>query len=223
MADSFEEIALDQSIVRKQWLPLDMAVGEVIAFEKLFGTGHFLLACHAALPSLLTPELLHFIRLNFLGQQKPHTPWIAEMDFLLSPLCRPIEKDLFEVEPMVREALLFQLEERYGWKHLQDVADFLLQYVHKNHASNRNTGVPQLHEWIAQAYLQPDNIVQELTHLLNESVDAKSNDYQTLPQEIAHRTHNGTYCRSAQTHDVTRRVYWSYMQCSYPGIYALRQ
>src|SRR5215472_2194796 len=166
MADSFEEIALHQSIIRKQWLPLDVAVREVIAFEKLFGTGHFLLACHAALPSLLTPELLHFIRLNFLDQQNPRTPWIAEMDFLLSPLCRPVEKDLFEVEPMVREALLFKLEERYGWQQLQNVADFLLQYVHKNHAKNQDVGATQLQEWIAQAYLQPDKIVQELVHLL---------------------------------------------------------
>jgi ribosomal protein S1 len=184
MADSFEKIALDQSILRKQWLPLDVAVQEVLAFEKLFGTGHFLLACHAALPSLLTPELLHFIRLNFLDQQKPRTPWIAEMDLLLSPLCRPVERDLFEVEPMVREALLFKLEEHYGWQQLQNVADFLLQYLHKNHTTKRNAAVTQLHEWIAQSYLEPDKIVQELVHLLNESIDPQSNDYQKLPKKL---------------------------------------
>src|SRR5262249_48914087 len=121
MADSFEEIALHPNIIRKQWLPLDTAVQEILAFEKVFGIGHFLLACHAAFPSLLTPELLHYIRINFLDQQRPRLPWIAEMDFLLSPLCRPIEKDLFEVEPMVREALLFKLEERYGWQYLQNM------------------------------------------------------------------------------------------------------
>jgi predicted ATPase len=184
MVDSFEEIALDQSIVRKQWLPLDVAVQEVLAFEKFFGTGHFLLACHAALPSVLTPELLHSIRLNFLDQQKPHIPWIAEMDFLLSPLCRPLEQDLFEVEPMVREALLFKLEDRYGWQQLQNVANFLLQYIHKKYAKNQIAAVTQLHEWIAQAYLQPDKIVQELIHLLNESVDAQSSNYQTLPKKL---------------------------------------
>jgi predicted ATPase/DNA-binding XRE family transcriptional regulator len=184
MVNSFEEIALHQSIVREQWLPLDVAVQEVVAFEKLFGTGHFLLACHAALPSLLTPELLHSIRLNFLDQQKPRTPWIAEMDFLLSPLCRPLEKDLFEVEPMVREVLLFRLEERYGWQQLQAVSALLLQYILKNHAKKQDAGVTQLHEWIAQAYLQPDKIVQELVHLLNESVDARSSDSQTLPKKL---------------------------------------
>src|SRR5579859_3325871 len=184
MVNYFEEIALHQSIIRKQWLPLNVAVREVLAFEKLFGTGHFLLACHAALPSLLTPELVHFIRLNFLDQQKPRTPWIAEMDFLLSPLCHPVEKDLFEVEPMVREALLFKLEEHYGWQQLQNIADFLLQYVYKNHGTKRNASVTQLHEWTAQSYLQPDKIVQELAHLLNESVDTQSSDYQTLPKKL---------------------------------------
>src|SRR5216110_821409 len=184
MADSFEEIALQQSIVRRQWQPLDVAVREVIAFEKLFGTGHFLLACHAALPSLPTPELLHAIRINFLDQQKPRIPWIAEMDLLLSPLCRPVEKDVFEVEPMVHEALLFKLEERYGWQQLQNVADFLWQYVQKNHTSKQNAGVTQLHEWIAQAYLQPDKVVQELTDLLDESVDTQRSDYETLPKKL---------------------------------------
>src|SRR5579859_2660701 len=108
MAD-VEEIALQQSMIRQQWLPLDVAVQEVVSFERQFGAGHLLLACHAALPSLLTPELLHFIRVNFLTQRQPLTPWIAEMDFLLSSLCRPVGENLFEVEPVIREALLFQL------------------------------------------------------------------------------------------------------------------
>src|SRR5439155_452861 len=106
------------------------------------------------------------------------------MDLVLSPLCRPVEKDVFEVEPMVHEALLFKLEERYGWQQLQNVADFLWQYVQKNHTSKQNAGVTQLHEWIAQAYLQPDKVVQELTDLLDESVDTQRSDYETLPKKL---------------------------------------
>jgi EcoEI R protein C-terminal len=184
MADSFEEIAVQQSIVRQQWLPLDVAVQELITFQQLYGEGHFLLACHAALPSLLTPELLHAIRLNFLDQSQPRPPWIAEMDLLLSPLCRPLERDLFEVEPRVREAALFKLEELYGWQRLQDVADFLAQYQQKNANRKLNAGAKQLHTWIAQAYLQPDEVIRELTHLLTASVDTHSSDYETLPKKL---------------------------------------
>lgn len=46
-----------------------------------------LLAMHAALPLVLTPELLNYLRTHFLRGQ---TPWVAEADLLLSDLCRPV-------------------------------------------------------------------------------------------------------------------------------------
>jgi hypothetical protein len=188
MSDAFKEIALQQSIIREQWLSLDMAVQEIVSFERLFGEGHFLLACHAALPSLLTPELLHLIRLNFLDQKRPFVPAIAEMDFLLSPLCRPADDSLFEVEPMIREALLFELEDRYGWLRLQEIANFLLQYLRKQANKKYSLSVKQSHEWIAQSYLQPDQVVKELQTLLIESVDTRRDSLQTSPQksQLAH-------------------------------------
>jgi type I restriction enzyme M protein len=184
MPDSLEEIAQQQSIIRNQWLSQRIAVHEAVSFERQFGEGHYLLACHAALLAVLTPELLHFIRLNFLDQKQPYVPEIAEMDFLASPLCRPIDDELFEVEPMVREALLFELEERYGLQRLQELASFLLEYLRKKPQGKRNRSIAQLYEWIAQSYLQPDRVVEELQRLLVESVDLQSDSYQTLSKKI---------------------------------------
>src|SRR5437764_13921947 len=111
MPDFIEAIALRPNIIRENWLPLKTAVQEVVAFERLFGTRHLLLACHASLPLYLTPGLMNLIHLNFLDDE--HIPWTAEIDFLLSPLCRPVDEPLFEVEPSIREVLLLELQKRF--------------------------------------------------------------------------------------------------------------
>src|SRR5579863_8967606 len=112
MLDFVESVAKSPSVIHDHWLPLNVAVQEVVEFERIFGTEHLLLACHAALPSQLTPELINLIRINFLENRDVRVSWVAEADVLLSPLCRPIDDTLFEVEPMIREALLFELQER---------------------------------------------------------------------------------------------------------------
>ncbi|NER83630.1 MAG: formylglycine-generating enzyme family protein, partial [Leptolyngbya sp. SIO1D8] len=42
------------------------------------------LAYHAALPLVLTPELVHYLRIQFLRED--NVPWEAEVDLLLSDL-----------------------------------------------------------------------------------------------------------------------------------------
>ena len=42
---------------------------------------------YAALPLILTPELLNYLRNHFLRDK---VPWVAEVDLLLSELCRPV-------------------------------------------------------------------------------------------------------------------------------------
>ncbi len=95
MIDSFEAVALRPSIIRQQWLPLKLAMQEIVEFGKRFGLEHILLACHAALLSNLTPELINLVRINFLNYRGIDCPWIAEADFLLSPLCRSVDDTLF--------------------------------------------------------------------------------------------------------------------------------
>lgn len=113
--------------IRQRWLPTDIAARAVATFERRFGVPHLWLACHAALPLILTPELVNLIRINFLYGW--NVPWIAESDFLLSALCRPIGENLFEVDPGVREVLLVELENQFGMERPFEVADFLITYL----------------------------------------------------------------------------------------------
>ncbi|WP_353933036.1 hypothetical protein WJM97_10840 [Okeanomitos corallinicola TIOX110] len=53
-----------EAVIRRQWLPPEFAVREVVAFERHFGMKHLWLACHAALPLFLTPELVNLIHIN---------------------------------------------------------------------------------------------------------------------------------------------------------------
>ncbi len=75
MAKELESIITNPSLIRDQWLSPELAVRTVFVFERRFGQKHLELACHAALPSILTPELINLIRINFLGERI--IDWIA--------------------------------------------------------------------------------------------------------------------------------------------------
>lgn len=155
------------SLIRKRWLPLEDAVREVVAYEQRFGKRHLQLACHAAFPLLLTPELLNLIRINFLDTRL--VPWVAEADLLLSSLCRPRGEDVFEIEPGVREVLLVELENQFGSECLEEIAKFLWLYVQKKSNREQQPYVKRTHEWLSIAYLQPDRMVQQMKNMLEKS------------------------------------------------------
>ena len=157
-----------EAVVRKQWLPPEYAVREVVAFERRFGENHLALACHTALPLILTPELVNLIRINFLDSED--IPWIAESDLLLSPLCRRIQEDIYEVEPCVREVLLVELEDKFGWRIPFQLADFLEFYLEKQPDWKLHPESTRTQKWIAKAYLEPDATIQELTDELNKNL-----------------------------------------------------
>ncbi|MDM8546488.1 hypothetical protein QUF61_08330 [Candidatus Venteria ishoeyi] len=69
-------------------------------------------ASHAALPVALNSELLHLIRLNFF-HNAPLLDYTAEAELLLSPLCREIGADLYELLPEARGELLKHLYRKY--------------------------------------------------------------------------------------------------------------
>ncbi|KST66732.1 tetratricopeptide repeat protein [Mastigocoleus testarum] len=157
-----------EAVVRRRWLPPEYAVREVVAFERRFGKKHLALACHAALPLILTPELVNLIRINFLDTED--ISWIAESDLLLSPLCRPIQEDIYEVEPCVREVLLVELEEKFPWRRPFQLAEFLHFYLDKQPDWKLRAELTRTQKWIAKAYLDPDTTIQEITQELEKSL-----------------------------------------------------
>lgn len=178
MSKTLEAIISSPSLVREQWLSPELAVREVLAFERRFGSQHLMLACHAALPLILNPELLNLIHINFLEEEQ--IPWVAEVDFLLSPLCRSIDDGLYEVEPSIREVLLTELENQFGWERPFELAKFLQYYLdHKSDLKPRSE-VTRTQRWLAQAYIAPDKVVEDLTNLLETSL-SEENYLPSLP------------------------------------------
>ena len=162
-----EDILTTESPVRRGWLTEDLAQDEILAFEARFGPAHTRLACHAAFPLFLTPKLVNLIRINFLEDQ---VPWIAEVDLLLSSLCRQLDEDLFVVDPGIREVLLADLLNWYGpdegINRLNGLANFLLAYLERYTTPSSRSDVLRAHRWIIWSLLNPARVVEDMTALL---------------------------------------------------------
>src|ERR687885_37611 len=74
-----------------------------------FDESYRLLAYHAALPLVLTPELVNYLRNEFLRGE--NVPWVAEVDLLLSELCSQVGYELYAMDTHVRAYLLEQMEQ----------------------------------------------------------------------------------------------------------------
>ncbi|MEY4168313.1 MAG: hypothetical protein RIR52_2137, partial [Acidobacteriota bacterium] len=72
--------------------------------------GYRRLACHAALPLILTTEMVGFLRHQYVS----HLSWVAEVDLLLSRLCVDTGEDLYVMNSEARAALLQMMREDPG-------------------------------------------------------------------------------------------------------------
>jgi hypothetical protein len=147
--------------------PLNDAYDRIINFARRFGEPHITLAMHAALPLGLTAELVHLIRANFIQS----APMIAEADLLLSPLCREVGGEFYEMYPEVRELLLAELneDEAFGAERVKELADFLMVYATRHlkaarHPEQRDFLAAQL--WTALAHRDPAEAARSLAEAL---------------------------------------------------------
>ena len=145
----------------------EAAIERVITFAEKFGEGHLALACHAAFPLALTPDLLYRIWATFVPRE---APWTAVADILLSPLCREVGYALYEMDIAVRNPLLEELknDERFGQQRLNELADFLIKYVaqHLQGDDPDTHDLAQAQRWTALAYSRPNEAVLEIVWLL---------------------------------------------------------
>ena len=139
------------SVNRAATSPIEAA----LAFAEHFGASHTALALHAVVPLGLTPEILHLIRVNFLR----HTPWIAEADILLSPMCQHLGGEMYEFFPETRRFLLNQLQkERRFQGRLTEIARFLAAYTYRSISKTTDQELREFLEaqhFAALAYLDP--------------------------------------------------------------------
>lgn len=143
------------------------------SFRQRFGAGHFYLACHAALPVALTPDLLYSLWANF--QQDTHgeaieVPWIAVADLMLSNLCKEVGHELYEMDGAVRDELLNQLQQdsRFGLERVRELADFVMAYIEQQLDSpdldTRDLATSQ--QWRALAYKNPSEAAHTIASAL---------------------------------------------------------
>ena len=91
-------------------------------FVARFEASYRPLVHYAALPLALTPELVHYLRQQFL----PATPWVAEVDLLLSELCREASYETYLMDSAVRAYGISRLRASGG---AAQAARLLLNYV----------------------------------------------------------------------------------------------
>ncbi|MFW5667526.1 MAG: formylglycine-generating enzyme family protein [Coleofasciculus sp.] len=173
----------------------EIARQRVNQFVRRFEESYRLLAYHAALPLVLTPELLNYLRNQFLRGQ---VPWLAEVDLLLSDLCSPVGYELYAMDTAVRAYLLEEMhnDAALSSQRMQEVARLLLGYV--RHLAQTNPFISkqelEAQQWAAMVYLdnQRENAVRQIVQAFQESRVIGGSRWQTemarlsrITQELA--------------------------------------
>ncbi|MCA9470049.1 MAG: hypothetical protein KC643_32015, partial [Nitrospira sp.] len=158
---TLQDILRSDSVLRQQWLPVEVAADLVVAFEERFGTAALELACHASVPLVVDAGMVQLIRQNFLSQAS--LSWVAEADLLLSPLCRPIGEECYQFEPRVRECLLVELEDRFGSARQGWIAEWVLAFGDSPASQGYPPEVKHTHRWIGLAYTHPEGLLEEMS------------------------------------------------------------
>jgi hypothetical protein len=154
-------------------LPADLAAARIARFARRFGEPHRRLAWFAALPLILTPELVNYLRVHFLSDCGG-APWISEADLLLSDLCRPIGYEQFALDQDVRAVLIAELAAAPdGVARMREAARLLLRYC--RHLGRGGAGLSpaelQAEQWSAMAYLEEHRgtAAREITAALGQA------------------------------------------------------
>lgn len=148
-----------------------------------YGDGHFLLACYAAFPVLLTPDLLYQLWLNFSTYndrgERREIARVAIADILLSSLCEEVSLEMYEMPSNIRNVLMdyWQQSERGKNKlqvpHIEQVAAFLLQYIQSYKKTNHQDAQAfrDAQEWMAMTYLHPKKATQMMQHAMQSTMN----------------------------------------------------
>ncbi len=137
------------------------------------GDEHLRLACHAAFPVALTPDLLYKIWLNFRQPESTTEPLellTSVSDILRSPLCREIGRDIYEMHPDIRTALLeaLQNDSENGHERILDLARFLRDYLRHNPDKLPSASFREAQNWVAESYLEPEKAAKTILDLLEQ-------------------------------------------------------
>jgi formylglycine-generating enzyme required for sulfatase activity len=147
-----------------------IAKNKVERFVSRFEDSYYFLACHVAVPLALTPELVNYLRIEFLRNER--VPWIAEADLLLSDLCKQVGYELYVMDKDVRAYLLKILagDSRFGEKRIREICRLLLSYI--KYLEKTNSFIEkkdlQYQRWGAMLYLDTEETVRQIAKSISE-------------------------------------------------------
>ncbi|WP_414587866.1 pentapeptide repeat-containing protein [Scytonema sp. PCC 10023] len=146
-----------------------IAARRIASFEKRFGQAHLVLAYHAALPLVLTSDLLYSLWINFrqdIRGQALNIPWFAVADLLLSSLCNEVGYELYQMDATVRNELLNRLrqDDCFGQTRIEELSNFLLDHIRQQLQSDESyvQNFAKAQRWAALAYTRPHKTTYEL-------------------------------------------------------------
>lgn len=136
--------------------------------------GHFVFACHAAVPIALTADLLYQLWANFQDYTSPNgipskIDAIAVSDLLMANFCRNVGQDVFEMDIKTRAYLLncLQSDTRFGVKRMQEIACFLQQYIEVQPVDDSMITYREAQLWAAKVIIQPMEAAVEIANSLS--------------------------------------------------------
>lgn len=152
----------------------------VVKKNQEYGMGHFLLACYAAMPVVITPDLLYKLWLNFTNYyygQEQQINHVAVADLLLSPLVQETGYETFEMPVEVKNAFLTywksELEDGnyFQMPALETIAKFLLGYsrVFRTNDPRADEAFRQAQEITAWSYLDTNRASAMLMNMLEQA------------------------------------------------------
>lgn len=125
-------------------------------FVRRFDPAYEWLLYYAALPLVLTPELLNYLRNKFLRDRS--IPWVAEVDLLLSDIFKPVGDEQYAMDSTVRDYLVRQATEKLGQAELERVAKLLILYVEDRVQTNQYLTVQErrAQKWAAMVFVEAE-------------------------------------------------------------------
>lgn len=160
----------------------------LVAFQRKaialgYPQGHLWMACIAAFPAFLTPDLLYKLWLNFRqinrkDGQKVIIDRMAVSDVLLSDLVEEIAVEVYAIRAPIRTALLALIDYEISHQKVEQdlmkrLADFVLRYVrnYQMEGESVTTAIREAQEWNALAYFNPNAAVNELKKALSQAAE----------------------------------------------------
>ena len=162
-------------------------------FEKDWkSTGTWYFACHAAFPVILTPDLLHKLRINFYVDEKNkpfNLPITAVSDILHAPFVNEIGSGMWEMMPGVRTILLKKLRdsEKLGMPRLKKLARFLWVYLQECPLKIPSKAFSEAQKWYSKCYISPEHASVQLIHQI----------IRPAPGKVAKKMQQGQFMRLA--------------------------